>query len=127
MRKLHTAVRSKSRLSREQQDQIIKQLEAHAHSDYCIELHPSKYHSATFLVAHNVFRPDVMTSSRELSRFLCERTHLYHGKRILDMGCGTGVQGIMMGLNGAKSLCFSDVSHHAVSNTRANLYLMEAK
>lgn len=43
-----------------------------------------------------------------------------HGKTILDMGCGTGVLGIMAAKTGAKHIHGIDIDQWAVENTREN-------
>jgi ribosomal protein L11 methyltransferase len=41
-------------------------------------------------------------------------------KQILDMGCGTGVLGILAGLKGAKSITAIDIEENAAENAREN-------
>ncbi len=37
------------------------------------------------------------------------------------MGCGSGIQGIIVGLMGAKEIIFSDITKDAVNNTQKNI------
>lgn len=37
------------------------------------------------------------------------------------MGCGSGIQGIVMALYGARKVMFSDLSHSAIVNTKENI------
>ena len=43
------------------------------------------------------------------------------GKRVLDMGCGTGVLGILADLRGAKKVDYIDIDSWCVENTTENL------
>lgn len=43
------------------------------------------------------------------------------GKRVLDMGCGTGVLGILADLRGAQSVDYIDIDTWCVENTTENL------
>lgn len=43
------------------------------------------------------------------------------GKRVLDMGCGTGVLGILADIRGAKSVDYIDIDTWCVENTEENL------
>ena len=45
------------------------------------------------------------------------------GKRVLDMGCGTGVLSIMASLRGAKSIEAIDIDHWSKENTEENNHL----
>lgn len=45
------------------------------------------------------------------------------GKRVLDMGCGTGVLGIAMSKRGAGELVSIDIDEMSVQNTKENLLL----
>lgn len=43
------------------------------------------------------------------------------GKKVLDMGCGTGVLGILSDIRGAKSVDYIDIDPWCVDNTEENL------
>lgn len=45
----------------------------------------------------------------------------HHGKRVLDMGCGTGILAIMAGLLGARDILAVDVEPWTVENARDNV------
>jgi ribosomal protein L11 methyltransferase len=45
------------------------------------------------------------------------------GKRVLDMGCGTGILGILAALRGAKAITAIDVDHRAYESTIRNARL----
>ncbi len=101
--------------------QLRKQLTAHDHKkpyDAEISLGKGEYLPA-FSVHPQIMRPEVMTSIH-LARYLHGNPKLYKGKRVLDVGAGSGLQGVVMGLNGAKTVVFSDVDPHAIANSREN-------
>jgi SAM-dependent methyltransferase len=63
-------------------------------------------------------------SSGHFGRFLYDNPQLYDGKRVLDMGCGSGALGIIMAQRGAKRVILSDVDQTACDNTRENIRLL---
>ncbi len=73
-----------------------------------------------FQVSASVLPPQ-KTASVFLASWLATRSELYQGKRVLDMGCGSGIQGIVVALKGAAAVVLSDVCSVAVSNTRMNI------
>lgn len=76
--------------------------------DAAVELH----------VAPGVFHPGYFRSSRVLARFLSTRD--FSGRSVLDLGCGTGILGIVCGRGGASSVTFADVDPVAVECARWN-------
>lgn len=73
-----------------------------------------------FALNAGVFRADIMTASKLLADFLFQNKELYRGKTVIDMGCGSGIQGVVAGINGAESVIYSDISHKAADNAREN-------
>jgi len=53
----------------------------------------------------------------------------YNGKRILDVGSGTGIRTIVAGLSGAREVVAVDIVDEAIANTRTNVrrYNLEDK
>ena len=109
-------------LNEAQRKQVERQLAQHQHTRYNvdIQLSPDKVLRG-FIVNQNVMRPEKMTSLR-LARFLWENHHIYRDTEAMDMGCGTGLQGITMTLNGAAYVYFSDISVEAFANTVENVH-----
>jgi methylase of polypeptide subunit release factors len=108
-------------LSEEQRRQVVAQLIEHRHERYVIDIALSdEIFLHDFVVHAGVMRPEIM-SSIVLARFLAEHKKLVAGKTVLDMGSGSGIQGIVMGQAGAARIIFSDVTKEAVENTRENV------
>ncbi len=108
-------------LTEPQRAQIQKQLAEHQHKAYRVDIALSGTATlAKFSVHPGVMRPEKMTSLT-LARYLWESPGLYKGKDALDLGCGSGIQGVVMARNGARTVHFSDVSLPAVLNTIDNV------
>ena len=107
-------------LTPEQEAQVRRQLEAHKHDNYTvdIELAPG-FVLEDFRVHGDVFRPDV-TASVYLARWLFFNNGDYRGKNVFDIGCGTGIQGIVAAKYGAMHVSCYDTSSRAVQNARDN-------
>ncbi len=76
----------------------------------------------TDITVHDgVFTPDsnLTYSTTQILNFL--KTLDLRNKKILDLGCGTGIIGISCLLGGAEKVTFSDVSQKAIENTLLNL------
>jgi methylase of polypeptide subunit release factors len=108
-------------LTDEQKKIIDLRISEHQHSRYETDITSGgEVILKNIIVYPNVLRPEI-TSALYFARFLFSNEKLYENKDVLDMGCGTGVQGLVMGLNGAKSVTFSDISHDAYQNTVENI------
>ena len=108
-------------LNAEQRAQVELQAKAHMHSRYQvnIELAPGVILN-DFIVRPKVLRPEVM-SSLQLAQWLYFNNGLYLDKTVIDMGCGSGIQGVVAGLYGARQIIFSDISQRAKDNTEENV------
>src|SRR3989338_2051680 len=105
-------------LTSEQANQIRKQLEQHQHKSYSVNIPLAPKHTLRkFSVHEGVFRPDV-TSAIYLARWLFYNNGKHAGKTVFDIGCGSGLQGIVAGVHGASYVISSDISEIAVENTR---------
>ena len=58
---------------------------------------------------------------KEDSHLLAESTKIKRGSHVLDMGCGSGIQGITAFNKGASSVTFVDINPQALANVRKNL------
>ncbi len=110
-------------LSPEQQRQVAEQLKKHQRTAGFkkIILDEAQHVTLKLQIDKDVFGSDIMSSGIYLARFLYQRPNFYKDKVVLDMGCGPGTQGIIMGLYGAKSITFADISPKAVQNTQKNI------
>ncbi len=101
--------------------QVQKQRAAHQHKGYVIDI-PLTDGSVLkdFIVDKHILRPEIMTSV-VLARYLFFNNGLYHNKAVIDMGCGSGIQSIVMGLYGAQRCVATDIYDKAVQNTAKNV------
>jgi len=116
-------------MNEEQIEQIEKQLKSHEHDSYTVDLELTEnVVLQDFQVHKDVFRADI-TFPRYFARWLFFNQDLYHEKKVLDVGCGTGILGIVMALHGAGQVDFTDLFIQSVENTKANLeqYGLESK
>ncbi|OGY89953.1 MAG: hypothetical protein A3B30_03880 [Candidatus Komeilibacteria bacterium RIFCSPLOWO2_01_FULL_52_15] len=108
-------------LNAAQKKQMALQRRLHRHKRYSvdIELAPG-YTLNGLIVGPGILRPEV-TTSLYLARYLFFRNGLYLNKRALDLGSGCGIQGIVLGLYGAKDIVFSDITRESIRNTTENV------
>lgn len=108
-------------LEEPQQEHVLNQLAGHTHERYTTDIKLSEVLTLHgFAVHEHVLRPDMMTSLF-LARHLHERSDLYDGKKVIDMGCGSGIQGVVMGFSGAKEVILADIDEEAVTNAQENV------
>lgn len=72
-------------------------------------------------IDEGVLGSDLMVPAVILAKFLYRNRELYKNKKVLDVGCGAGPQGIICATNGAEYVDFSDINRTAVQNCRRNL------
>ena len=112
-------------LNKKQKTQIASQLKAHAHSRYMVNIKLSDgYQLKKFVVYPKIMRPEKMTSIY-FGRWLFFNKNTYKEKTLLDMGCGSGILGIITALYGAKKVTFCDVDENAVKNTKENIKIFK--
>lgn len=105
----------------EQQKQFDYQLQHHEHDNYEVDIELDINELLkNFAVDAKVLRPEIM-SALPLAKWLYFNNATYFQKTVIDMGCGTGLQGIVCGLYGAKKVIFSDLAAEAVENTKKNV------
>lgn len=108
-------------LTIEQARQVKKQLKAHEHKNYKVNIELTEGDVLkNFIVHSNVLRPEKMTALY-LAKWLFFNNGIYKNKVVIEIGSGTGIQGIVAGLYGAKKVILSDLSHAAVVNSEANV------
>ena len=105
--------------------QIRHQMSVHGHKrrlEVSLALVPGIYELRRFVVFPGVLRPDI-SDSQQLARYLYfNNLRLYFGKSVVDMGCGSGILGIVTGMQGAKKVVCIDVSGAAVANADENIH-----
>jgi methylase of polypeptide subunit release factors len=107
-------------LTPEQKEICNKRLIEHQHKDYFIDINFNPNFTLNNLfVMKGVFRPET-TSGFYLAKFLANNLKIFLKKKVLDLGCGSGIQGITCALNGASQVVFSDISELAVKNAKIN-------
>lgn len=108
-------------LTPDQQSLNQKRIQEHQHSRYEVDIVlDSGLILKDFIIYPNVLRAD-KTSGLYFAKYLSSNPDLYKNKKVLDMGCGSGIQGIVVGSCGATQVTFSDISTDAVSNAKENI------
>jgi len=111
----------------DQKKQFDYQLDNHNHTKYEVDIEIDTDEILKGFEIHaKVLRPEVM-SAMYLAKWLFFNNGIYKDKSVIDMGCGTGLQGIVAGLYGAKRVVFSDIAPEAVENTKANVEKFDLK
>ena len=114
-------------LNKEQEKQITFQSNKLKHKTYTTTISFDTIHQLKdFQVHKNVLAPEKVTAIY-LAKWLFDNPALYKGKITLDLGCGTGIQGIVMALYGAKKVTFTDISKVAIQNTIENIKTFKLK
>lgn len=102
------------------QQLITRIIKEYKHSDYLAEFAHKNFNIDKFVVDNYVFRPDNEININ-LIDYLLENKGIFENKTIIDMGCGSGILGIVMLMNGARDVFFVDLSPAAIENTRKNI------
>lgn len=108
-------------LTKKQKSQIDFQSKKMLHSDYFIDIELAKdLILKNFLVKENVLPPEKLTAII-WAKWIYKNKKLFLDKEVIDMGCGSGIQGIAALNAGAKKVIFTDISWHSFQNTKYNL------
>jgi methylase of polypeptide subunit release factors len=106
-----------SSLTAEQREQILRQVQYHVSAQPWEDVCLSRVVSLRLRISSSVTRP---MSSKHLSKWLWSHNGYISGRRVLDVGTGSGVQGLTCLLAGAKHVTFNDVVPEAVECARTN-------
>jgi len=108
-------------LTPEQFDLTQKRIVEHQHERYEVDIQLNREIVLNnFIVFPNVLRPEI-TSGLYFAKYLSGESEIFKNKSVLDMGCGSGIQGVVAGLSGANKIVFSDIAEAAVENTKENV------
>ncbi|MBS3081159.1 50S ribosomal protein L11 methyltransferase [Candidatus Pacearchaeota archaeon] len=77
------------------------------------------YRGIELIVYPRVFFP--LPYSSQLRGITKTDVKNYSGKRVLDVGSGTGIRSIVAGLSGAKKVVATDINENAAENTQENV------
>lgn len=102
------------------QQLVTRIIKEYDHENYEIDLKFGNINLKNFRVLKNVFRPNNEVNIN-LINWLIENKKCYLDKVVIDMGCGSGILGVVTGLSGAKEIIFADLSPVAVKNTKENV------
>jgi methylase of polypeptide subunit release factors len=62
-----------------------------------------------------------IANKTQFSQTMCDAISLNYPKRLLDIGCGSGIIGLFSLLNKTKFVCFNDIQPDAITLTKHNL------
>ncbi|MFA5993211.1 MAG: methyltransferase [Candidatus Pacearchaeota archaeon] len=110
-------------LTKAQKEQVERQLRQHNRNDVKAKLTIKEGEDFELIIKRGVFGSDFMSSGMYLVRFLYHHQDLFSNKLCLDMGCGSGIQGLVMARYGAKHVDLADINKKAVENTKENIKL----
>lgn len=98
------------------------QWQKHQHEDHELDFDITPFGETLekFIIKKDVWNP-TLVSARHHAAYLFYYNGLYYGKDVLEIGCGTGLMGIVMAKYGAKKVLMSDISQKAVINTQENI------
>src|SRR5258708_29153613 len=77
----------------------------------------------SLIVLTGVFRVDKSYLGNYLGRTLDKKKELYSGRKVLDLGAGCGLLGLICSRNGASYVQFADINPDAVKNCKLNAVL----
>lgn len=114
-------------LTKQQKEQVAMQLKKHNRDTVKSKIELEQGVPFELIVEKGVFGSDIMSSGIYLAKFLYQNKELYKNKTCLDMGCGPGIQGLVMALYGAGEVDLSDINPNAVENTQRNIDMYNLK
>lgn len=105
-------------LNDEQFNQIQKQIQFHITSNPYEYIELNSNVRLKFSIHPNVTRP---MSSKGIAKWLWCNNYLFSNKKVLDIGTGCGIQGIVCKLGGADFVTCTDIIPNAVNCTNENI------
>ncbi|MFC2135807.1 methyltransferase [Bacteroidota bacterium] len=74
----------------------------------------------SFYIGKGTLGPEMSWVAHLLSEYLLQNNDIYSGKEVLEIGAGSGIQSVIMALNGAKKVVATDISKYAISSIEKN-------
>lgn len=113
-------------MNSEQRWLVSKQWRRHQHDDFTVDYDVSgeKDLLEGFVIKKGVWNP-LIASGRYHARYFFYHTDLFLEKDVVEIGCGSGLMGIVMAKYGARRVVMSDISKKAVWNSRQNIQRFE--
>lgn len=114
-------------LNDEQTNQVNMQWHKHQHGRivFDFQITPFGDELKNFVLHPGVWNPNIVSARYHASYLYFNNARLFKNKNVLDIGCGSGLMGIIMGIYGAKRVVCSDISMPAVNNTKENIELFK--
>lgn len=111
-----------SLMNDKQRTLVSTQWERHQHEDLCVDYDVSGERDMLegFVIKKGVWNP-LIASGRYHARYFFYHSDLFLGKTVVEIGCGSGLMGVVMAKYGARRVIMSDISQKAVQNTRQNI------
>jgi len=108
-------------MDEDQKKIVLTQWEKHQHETHEVDFDVSgeKEILKGFIVGKGVWDP-FLASGMYHARYLFYNNHLFFEKKVMEIGCGTGLMDIVMAKYGAKKVIASDISPLACQNTIDN-------
>ncbi len=114
-------------LTKIQARQVKTQLMRHTNHTRIVKINLNKKNKLNLIVEKDVFAPDIMSSSLILARFIAKNQMLFQNRSCLDIGCGSGILGILMAKAGAREVDFTDINPKAIENTKKNITMQKLR
>ncbi len=110
-------------LNESQKQQVNMQWYKHQHSKLIFDFEITPYGDKlkNFIVNPGVWNPDIVSARYHASYLYYNNARLFQNKHALDMGCGSGLMGIIMATYGARRVVCSDISIPSIENTKENI------
>ena len=115
-------------LNPEQREQISRQITAYE-NEVGVGLVKVPFGDKTLAlrVDQLVASPEIMNSGVQVIQYLAQFPELVRGKRVTDMGAGSGIIGLASALLGANHVLMADIDNRAVANVEANINQLHLK
>jgi len=110
-------------LTEAQREQVAFQITSHKNYDFRTNIPISSFGDILpdFHIDTGVLDPSITSARYHASYLFMNNARLFKNKKVLDMGSGTGLMGVVMALHGAYEVVMTDISELAYNNTLKNI------